>query len=195
MKNNSWKPYAIITVLIFVLAYITWSWYTEKNKPPVSTVEYINVEKIKTVEKIKKVEVPIEKIITIEKVVFVDKITGLPDWFTSNPDEQAVASARIAPYKGYTDAIATMNVKTGKGNIIAKQEPLSFIGFSKNRRFYGKVGYSTNSELQVGLGGEQYLLRIGNVEIGGFVEGKAYFEANNTLRDNIELVGGVVIAF
>ena len=45
-------------LLLLATASSTYFWYKERNRPPVSRVEYIVQEKVKVVEKIKKVEVP-----------------------------------------------------------------------------------------------------------------------------------------
>jgi hypothetical protein len=167
----------IIGVLVFLLLVATSSalyfWY--KKPPVVSQTEYVKVPKIKVVTKIKEVPVPgPERVITIEKPVIVQRILGLPAWFKDNPDEQAIASAVIAPYRGETNAIATMNVKSGVGHIIAKQEPLSLFGLINEKEVGIRGGYRLDSNGATADGtvyGRWDFLRIGNVNVGVYGEG------------------------
>lgn len=188
----------IIFVLFVALLGSIYGWYREMNKPVTSTVRYVDVEKIKEVEKIKKVNVPGPKeIITIEKKVLVEK-EKLPDWFVSDKNEQAIATGVVPPYKGDTNVIATLNTETGKGNLVTRQVPLSFLRFENERQFYGKIGYSTNSEIQVTLGGQYKFAGIGNIDVGLFVEGRGYFEngtQNTGSRDNAEVIGGLIFTY
>lgn len=180
--------------LLLAVVSMTYLWYKEKNKPPTSTVQYVTVEKVKTVEKIKKVEVPgPERIITIEKEKIVEKI-NLPDWFSKDKDEQAIATGVIEPYKGKTDVIATLNTKTGIGNIIAKQEPLSFFGFGNDKELYGKLGYSTTKEMQVVVGGRFLFVRVGGFKVGAYAEGRAGFSTNES-KGTQEATAGLMITY
>lgn len=180
----------IIILLAIALISAVKAWYNEKNKPALTKTEYVQVEKIKEVEKIKKVEVPVEKIVTIEKQVIVEKLK-LPDWIASDENKQVIAVATIPPYEGNTTAVATIDTETGVGDILAKQEPLSFIGLINEKNLYGKIGFTTDKETNLVLGGQWQFLRIGKVKIGGYVEAQSY------VGDDSELfaVGGVLITF
>lgn len=155
-----------------------YAWYKEKNKPITSQIEYVKVPEIKEVVKLKKVEVPgPETIVTVEKIKIVEKLS-LPEWFSKDQDEQAIATGEVQPYEGKTNVVATLNIKTGTGNIIVKQEPLSFLGFTNEKEIYGKIGYSTARELETVVGGRWLFARIGKIKIGGYAEGRAEFATN-----------------
>lgn len=188
---------AVIVFLSLALMSAVYFWYQERNKPVESKVEYVKVPEIKEVTKIKRVEVPIEKIVTIEKPVIVEKLQ-LPDWFRTDTNKQAIATATISPYEGKTHAVAVIDTKTGVGEMIVKQEPLSFVGFANDKGLYAKAGYSTNSEMQATIGAEWKFLRVGKIKVGVFGEGRAYFEMGQNkenARQNVEAVGGVSIYF
>ena len=105
----------IIGVLAFLLIVATTSavYYWYKKPVAGSGTGYEKPPAIPVVTKIKIVEVPgPTKIVTIEKEVIVEKLK-LPDWIKNNPDEQAIASAVVAPYKGKTNSVGILNTKTG----------------------------------------------------------------------------------
>lgn len=180
---------------LIAFASMTYAWYVERNKPPVSKVEYIKVPEIKEVVKIKRVEVPVEKIVTIEKQVLVEKLK-LPDWFKQDEHKQAIATAVIEPYKGKTNTVAVIDTDTGAGEIIVKQEPVSFAGFANDKQFYGKAGYSTNRETQITIGADWKFARLGALNIGIFGEGRAAFGSTDTgSRYPVEAVGGVILTY
>jgi hypothetical protein len=185
----------VLAFLLIALASAVYAWYTEKNKPPVSKVEYIKVPEIKEVIKIKRVEVPIEKIVTIEKEVLIEKIK-MPDWFKTDTNKQAIATAVISPYEGNTNAIAVVDTSTGVGEIVVKQEELSLVGFVNDKQIYGKAGYSTNKETQITIGADWRFARIGKIKVGVFGEGRAAFthgEVGN--RYPVEAVAGVILTY
>lgn len=186
---------AIIAFLLIALASAVYFWYKERNKQPVSKIEYIKVPEIKETIKIKRVEVPIEKIVTIEKEVLVEKLK-LPDWFKTDTNKQAVATAVITPYEGKTNVVAVIDTKSGVGEMIVKQEPLSLVGFSNDKRLYAKAGYSTNSETQVSIGADWEFIRFGKIKVGVFGEGRATFTNVDTGdRQNVEAIGGVILTY
>ena len=180
----------IIVLLIIALASALSAWYKEKTKPILVKTEYVPVEKIKEIEKIKKIEVPVEKIVTIEKEKVVEKLK-LPEWVAQDKDKQVIAVASVPPYEGKTNVVATIDTKTGVGDIIAKQEPLSLFGLINEKKLYGKVGYTTEKNTNVVVGGQWQFLRVGKVKIGG------YIEAQSHLGDDSKLyaVGGVLVSF
>jgi hypothetical protein len=186
---------AVAGVLLLALMSATYAWYAEKNKPPASKVEYIKVPEIKEVIKIKRVEVPIEKIVTIEKQVLVEKIK-MPDWFKTDTNKQAIATAVIPSYEGNSNAIAVIDTSNGIGEIVVKQEELSFAGFTNAKQIYGKVGYSTNQETQVIVGADWRFARVGKIKVGVFGEGRAAFGYKETgNRYPVEAVAGVILTY
>jgi hypothetical protein len=182
-------------VLLLALMSATYAWYAEKNKPPVSKVEYIKVPEIKEVIKIKRVEVPIEKIVTIEKQVLIEKIK-MPEWFRTDTNKQAIATAVIPAYEGNTNAVAVVDTQTGAGEIVVKQEELSLVGFANDKQIYAKAGYSTNVETQVTLGAEWKFIRVGKIKVGAFAEGRAAFGTREAgSRYPAEVVAGVLVTY
>jgi hypothetical protein len=186
---------AVVLFLLVALSSAIYFWYVEKNKPPVSKVEYIKVPEIKEVVKIKRVEIPIEKIVTIEKQVLIEKIK-MPDWFKTDTNKQAIATAVIEPYEGRTNAIAVVDTSSGVGEIVVKQEELSPVGFTNAKQIYGKVGYSTNSETQITIGADWKFARVGKIRVGVFGEGRAAFGNKETGdRHPVEAIAGVILTY
>lgn len=169
----------IITLLSIGCISAIYAWYQERNKPPISKTEYIKVPEIKVVKEIQKIAIPgPEKIITIEKKVIEEKIK-LPDWFKTDTNKQAIATAVISPYEGKTNTIAVLDTKTGIGEIVVKQEPLSFMGFVNDKELYFKAGYNTKRSTEIGIGGRWLFLRVGNFKLGGYAEGISEFNATS----------------
>jgi hypothetical protein len=185
---------AVMFLLLLATISATYFWYKERNKPPVSKTEYIVQEKIKVVEKIKKVEVPgPERIVTIEKKVVIEKLK-LPEWFSQNEDEQAIASAVVSAYEGKTNIVSTLNTKTGVGQIIAKQEPLSFMGFANDKELYLKGGYTTQREIEITGGGRWLFGRVGGIKVGGYAEVRGQF-ATNENNTTGQASAGIVLTY
>ncbi len=194
----SLKSKLIVGLLMFLMLLATVSairaWYIERNKPPVSQIEYVKIPEIKEVIKIKKVEVPgPERIVTVEKIKIVEKLK-LPEWFATNADEQAIATGEVQPYEGKTNVVATLNTKTGVGNIIVKQEPLSFAGFVNDKEIYIKGGYMTSREVEITGGGRWLFARVGSLKIGGYAEARGQFatDENNTAG---QAAAGIMITY
>ena len=189
----------IVTGVIMLLLFLAtmsaiYAWYTERNKPPVSRIEYVKVPEIKEVVKIQKVEVPgPERVVTIEKKVIVEKLK-LPEWFSQNEDEQAIASAVVPAYDGETNVISTLNTKTGVGQIIAKQEPLSFAGFINEKEIYLKGGYTTSKEVAITGGGRWLFGRVGGIKIGAYAEAGGKF-ATDESGSTGQAAAGLIITY
>jgi hypothetical protein len=183
------KSKIIMGVVIFVLSLATisalYAWYSGRNKPPVSQIEYIKVPEIKETIKIKKVEVPgPERIITIEKEIVVEKLK-LPDWVKTDANKQVIATAEIAPYEGKTNAAAILDTKTGASEIIAKQVPLSLFGFENKKEIGVRVGYSTDEwEMRSTVFGRWSFARIGNIHLGIYGEANSRGEGIGQLEIN-----------
>jgi hypothetical protein len=126
----------------------------------------------------------------------LNKKVQMPAWFKEDSNKQAIATAVIEPYKGKTNTVAIIDTSTGVGEIIAKQEPLSLMGFVNEKKIYAKAGYSTNAETQVTFGVKWNFARVGGVEIGVFGEGRAAFGQKETgSRYPVEAVAGVIGEF
>ncbi len=176
----------LTAALLLAVSSAVYFWFADRFKPVVSQIEYIKVPEVKTVTKIERVTIPgPERIVTIEKPVIVDKLK-LPDWVKS-ADKQVIATAEIAPHEGKTNAIAVLDVKTGISEIIAKQEPLPFLAFTRDKEVYVRAGYDTSLSVQGTVGGRWRFTRIGAIRVGFFAE------ASN--RSGGEAVGGIEVSY
>jgi hypothetical protein len=171
---------SLIAVLTVALIAMVQAWYKERFKPVIPQVNYVEVEKIKYINKIKKVEVPIEKIVTIDKTTLIKKVNGLPTWFVSNADEFAVSSANLPETKSGYEVLATVNTKSGTGNIIAKEKPRSLLGFPNEKEVGMRVGYNSKLAQEVSLYGRWNFLRVGNVHLSAYADGSS--EGNATAQ-------------
>lgn len=162
-------PYGLIVVLLIALFAALKAWYSEKHKPVMSKTEYTTVTDTKI--KIKRVEVPIEKIVTLEKKVIVEKLK-LPNWFAENADEQAIATADLPETKGGYNVVATVNTKTGVGNIIAKEKQRSLFGLPNEKEIGARAGYSLKGQ-QVSIYGRWNFFRVGNMHLSAYGEGNS----------------------
>jgi hypothetical protein len=161
MQKIIWEVLLLVTLIAVSSALYFWL----KKPPATNTVEYVNIPEIKEVIKIKRVEIPgPERIVTIEKTVIVEKLK-LPDWIANNPDEQALATAVIAPYKGKTNAVALLNTKTGVGQIVAKQEPLPLFGFVNDREVGVRAGVDMKGQPETTIYGSWTFVRVGAVHL------------------------------
>lgn len=159
---------ALIAIAVLAVASSLYSWYMPQ--PVITKTEYVNVPVIKETVKIKRIEVPVEKIVTIEKEVVVQKL-NLPDWIKTDKDIQVIATASIEPYEGTTDAVATLNTRTGESSIIAKHRPLSLFGLISQKEIGIRYGVGTNSPTPyVSVYGHYNFLRVGSLYMGGYGE-------------------------
>jgi hypothetical protein len=155
-------------------------WY-QHQKLVLNPTTYVTAPKIQVVTKIKEVKVPgPTQIVTIEKQVLVEKLK-LPDWIKNDADEQAIATAAIEPYKGTTNAVALLNTKTGVGQIVAKQEPLSLFGFVNEKEIGIRAGIN-KSEQEITVYGHWNFARVGKVNIGMYAEGNTHGDARAALQ-------------
>lgn len=178
---------AIIGILCILLLTATASavYFWFKKPPVVTQTEYVKVPQIREVVKVKRVEVPgPERIVTLEKEVIVDRLK-LPEWVKTNADEQAIATAAIEPYKGKTNAVALLNVKTGIGQIIAKQEPLPLFEFLNEREVGVRAGINIKGEPVTSVYGQYDFVRVGSIKIG------AYADADSTGQAKVQVAAGV----
>lgn len=178
--KNRIEMIALFLVALLAVASAIVSWWRANHITPISKTEYVKVPEIKEVVKIKKVEVPGPKVVeTIEKKVIVEKLK-LPDWVKDDIDQQVIATAEIPPYKGATDAVAILNTKTGKSDIIAKQRSLSFFDFVNEKEIGIRYGMNINQDgtkNQAAVYGKWDFVRVGNAYIGGYVEANTGSEA------------------
>ena len=169
---------AIIIVAFFVGVATIHAWYTGMFPKVIN--QWLPAPPIKTVEKIKKVTVPgPTQIVTIEKQVVVEKLK-LPDWIKNDADEQVIATAKIPAYDGDTDAAALLNTKTGIGEIIAKQEPLSLFSLESKAEIGGKVGWNTDGKNVLKGYGKWDFLRFEKFHLG--VYGEGYTDFTGTVK-------------
>lgn len=180
LKKNKFKIAIIILSVLLVIATASAIYHYYKTPSVVIQKEFVKAPEIPKVKNVKRVKVAAPKeITTIEKKEISEKLK-LPSWFKDNTDEQAIATAEIPPYKGKTSAVAILNTKTGDGQIIAKQEPLSLFGLINEREIGIRAGYRVDvggAAIDGVVYGRWDFLRIGNVNIGVYGEGSTRGEA------------------
>ncbi len=163
----------LITVLSLALISAGVGWWKAEHKPVMSKVEYVKVPEIKEVVKIKRVNIPGPKeIVTIEKEKIVEKLK-LPNWFAQDADEQAIATADLPETESGYNVVATLNTKSGEGNIIAKEKPRSLIGFPNGKEIGVRAGYNSKLTQEISVYGRWNFFRIGNVHLSAYGEGNS----------------------
>ena len=152
-------------VLLGVSAMV-YNWFSVRFKPVTSQSSYVSTPEIKKVTNIvhKKVQV-IVPIDTIDKDEAVKKL-GVNDPIKSDKDKQIITTAEIQPYEGKTNVISVLNTKDGTSEIVAKQVPLSFLGFENKKEAYIEGGYNTKGNVEIGLGAQWQFARVANAKIG-----------------------------
>lgn len=104
----------------------------------------------------------------------------LPNWFAENADEQAIATADLPETKAGYNVVATVNTKTGVGNIIAKEKQRSLFGLPNEKEIGARVGYNSGLKQQISVYGRWSFLRVGNVHLSAYGEGNS--EGNATAQ-------------
>ena len=181
-------------LLLLATVSSTYFWYQERNKPTLSRTEYLPAPPMKPI--IKKIPVPGPATIeVIDKTQLIKKI-DMPEGFKNDPNQQALATAAIPPYNGTTSVVSVLRVKDGVGigEILVKQEPLSFMGFENDKEIYAKAGYSTTKETQITVGGRWLFGRVGGIKIGLYGEGKAGF-ATDEAKTSGEAAAGIILTY
>lgn len=187
------KAKALIGLLALLLMLATLSSVWQHYHPKViSKTEYLPTHEIKEVVKIKKVEVPVEKIVAYDKEKIVEKL-NLPEWVRKDTDIQAIATAIVPPYEGNTNTVALLNIKTGEGQIIAKQEQIPFISFEGKNTFYLKPAISSRGDIPLTIGLQRQFVRVKSVYIGLFGEGTTRLDDGRL--ENSEVSCGVIITW
>jgi hypothetical protein len=158
----------IIVIIVAVLAIISAgvSWWHFNHPLVQSKTEFVNVPQIKVVEKIKTVMVPMAQVETISKPELITKLKLQNEEFANNPDKQGTTTGVIAPYDGKTDVVSVINTKTGKSEIVAKQEPLPFFAFEDKKEIGARYGLSIKNSHEIDVYGRWDFVRIGNVHVG-----------------------------
>lgn len=188
-----------VGTILFIIAFLAivssaYNWYYKGSERIISKIEYVKVPEIKVVEKIKRVYVKgPEQILTIEKEKIVEKLK-LPNWFAKDADEQAIATADLPETETGYNVVATINTKTGVGNIIAKEKTRSLFGLPNDKQLYGKVGVDTGASKEVTIGAQWKFFRAGNLKLGVFGEGNAKF-GNADIGNDFQALGGLLVTY
>jgi hypothetical protein len=157
--------YGLLALLILAVSSAMYAWF--KKPDTVTQTEYTKPQKVVT---IREVAVPGPKeIVTLDKDVVVKKL-ALPDWVKNDPNEQATATAVIDSFKGKTNTVALLNVKTGVGQILAKQESLPLFGFLNDREIGIRAGANTKGEPVTSIYGQYDFVRVGSVKVGVYAD-------------------------
>ena len=148
------------------------SWFSDK--PTVSQREYIPAKEIKKAEKIKHKKITVKsQIDVLDKDEAIEKLK-INDPVKSDKNKEITATAEIQPYDGKTNVISVLDTSAGTSEIIAKQVPLSLVGFENKKELGVRVGYSTDEfEMRSTVYGRWQFLRVGNFHMG------VYGEANS----------------
>jgi hypothetical protein len=118
--------------------------------------------------------VPMAQVETISKPELIAKLKLQDEEFAKNPDKQGTTTGVIAPYDGKTNVISVINTKTGKSEVLAKQEPLSFFDFENKKEVGVRYGTTIKNGMEADVYGRWDFVRVGNVHLG------VYGEVNST---------------
>jgi len=167
------KPHFTGTIIILLLLFAGIIYAISWHKAPENNQVYIEPTQIREVVKwkIKKVMVPVEfkNIPVLNKEDVVKRIQGLPESFTTNPDEQAATTGEVKPWKGKTNVVSIINTKTGNSHLYTKQIPLPFFQFKNEGEWGGEAGYSDRGKTGA-IFVKDNLVRIGAFD--GYIRGE-----------------------
>ena len=150
-------PYIIAAITIIAAVY---AWF--KPLPPPQK-EYVTIEVPRDIIKIKRVEVPVEKIVVIEKEKLIIK-RELPDWLKKEDNVQVTSIGLVQPYRGKTEVLSTINIKTGESTLLQRQLRLSFIQLLNEKEIGVKYGTEFTSFAKYTF------LRTGNLYFSGYAQ-------------------------
>jgi hypothetical protein len=170
----------LAALLLVATASAVYHWY--KKPTTITVTEYLPAKPIPQAAKIKPVKVPGPKeVTTLDKPTLLQKIE-LPQSFKDNPNEQAIATAQVPPYKGKTNVVAVMNVKEGTTEILAKQEPLPLFGFVNDREIGIRAGINIKGEPVTSIYGSWDFARIGSVHVGAYADADSIGQAKAQVK-------------
>lgn len=182
--NLSLKGVLIVVCCVLAIACASLTYFHLKKPSTVNQQAYTPAPEIRETVKIKRIEVPgPERIVTIEKEKVVEKLQ-LPDEIGKNPDKQVIATAKIPPHEGDTNAVAILDTKTGEGSIEVKQEDPAFFAFINKKAVGGRYGYAADSngaKQQVDFYGHWTIARVWRVHLGVYGEVNSKPEAKTAV--------------
>lgn len=171
--NLSLKAVLIVLCCVLAIACASLAYHALKKPVAVNAEVYTPAPEIRETVKIKRIEVPgPERIVTIEKEKVVEKLQ-LPDEIGKNPDKQVIATAKIPPHEGDTNAVAVMDTRTGEGSISVKQEDPPIFAFKNQKEIGGRFGYTTDEsgvKQVVDAYGRWTVLRVWKIHLGLYGE-------------------------
>jgi hypothetical protein len=158
--------YALVIILLAISA--AWGWFKKPQTITVPQKEYVYVPKIKEVIKVKTEYVTVEKgqIQVLNKAEVIKKLKGLPQSVIDDKNKEITSTGIIPPHKSNTNVINVIDKKSGISEIIAKQEPLSFIAIEQDRYAGVRIG----STGQVTGFAEWNVLRVGQAHAGAYIQ-------------------------
>jgi hypothetical protein len=168
-------------MIAFVAVY---SWYHPAEI--LSKTQFTALPPIPTAANIPTVNIPVNHIVALDKKT-VSKKLKLPDEIANDEKEQVVATAQTpaTDTTGKTDIVAVTDTDTGKTEIVAKQEPLSFFALENNKAIGLRYGFGSSSKINYEA--DAYVrwdvVRLGSVHLGLYGEvnslgdGKAMIQA------------------
>jgi len=159
--------YAFIILGSTAISGAIWQWYHPKT---VNTHTWFTVKEVKHVDKIRRVMVPGPKEVqVIEKEKIVKELI-LPAWIANDPNKQIIATAEVPAYKGKTDVVASLDLTSGKSDMLIKQKPIPFFSLDSELAIGAGYGISSDKGQMVEVHGRYTFLRLGNVYIQGYGE-------------------------
>lgn len=164
------KTVLLIIVALLALAAAGYAWYKEQHPETISKTQYVGIPQIKTVTKIKTVMVPVKEIETVSKSEVVAKLKLTDEDVAKNPDKQITTTGVVAAYEGKTNVASVTDTKTGRSEIIAKEEPLPLFGFENKKEIGVRAGYSIKNNQEVDVYGRWDFLRVGKMHLGVYGE-------------------------
>jgi hypothetical protein len=175
------KTILLIIVAIIAIVAAGVAWWKDQHPSVVSKTQFVEIPQIKTVEKIKTVMVPMKEVETIVKAD-VSKKLNLADGITQDENKQVTCSGVVPAYEGKTDIVSVIDTKTGKSEIVAKEEALPWFEFESKKEIGARAGYGIKNSQEVDIYGRWDFLRIGKVHVGVYGEGNTAGDAKAMLN-------------
>jgi hypothetical protein len=162
--SNQVKNYAIVLLAVVALASMLYAWYKPPKvvtSAPQKDFQEASVPKPYAVVTKETVTVETIKVLTKKEVIVKDR---WPDWFTSNEAKQVTAIGMVDPYKGKTEVVSVIDIKSGESQIISKRLPLALFAFENEKA----IGMRYGTDLIIY--GSWTFARVGNMYFAGYAE-------------------------
>ncbi len=155
----------MLLTIACIAAFVGW----RREIPVLSRTEYLPAPEIKKAAKIPRMRVPVKEIVALDKKVAA-KTMQIPEALVKDDHQQITATAAVPPYEGQTNTLVVMDTSTGESQIIARQEPLSFIAFETKKEIGVRYGITIKNGMEADVFGRWDFLRIGSIHLGVYGE-------------------------